>query len=255
MKAMRVAGLSGWILMAAGLVFAAFGGFDHLGAEQLSGDRFAERYELPRDPKTALEDILARDEFRNREESWIAQARTFMWETFLRAVKWILDRLPRFGTFDLDEGTGQMILDAQLIGLLALIAGLCAWLVVRLIAARRRGMLPVDPHEDRATSETAGNGDERAAALKLAERGRYGEALIHLFRYVLIRLDEKGRVSVGPGKTNREVLESIPVDEPFREPMAEMIPLFNRVRYGGADCGKADYERFEALSRTAVERT
>ena len=42
----------------------------------------------------------------------------------------------------------------------------------------------------------------------MAERGEYRGALIHLFRYVLIRLDEQGRLGFYAGKTNREILRS-----------------------------------------------
>jgi hypothetical protein len=253
MKAVRHARFCRCILIGICLVVATVAGLSDLSAAGPSADEFRKRYDLPQDPKTALEDILARDEFRNQEESWISQVQRLMWETILRALKWIFDRLPGFN-FDIDDDIGQMILDTQLVGMIALVAGLAAWMVVRLIRSRRHRIRVINSPEDHAPADSPGSAGARAMALKLAEQGDYRGALIHLFRYVLTLLDEKGRLTVGPGKTNREVLNSIPNGEPLKAPLAEMIPLFNRVRYGDAGCGKVDFERFQDLSRIVTER-
>ena len=82
----------------------------------------------------------------------------------------------------------------------------------------------------------------------LAERGEYREALIHLFRYALIRLDEQGRLGFYIGKTNREILRSPRLKKSDRDTLSEMVPIFNCVRYGDFPCGKAEYDRFLLLT-------
>ena len=255
MHAIRNSRLGRGLLIAVTFVIAGLVGMSNLSAaEDLSTDEFRTRYDLPKDPKTVLEGILARDEFKNQEESWIVQAQRLMWETFIRALKWIFNRLPGID-LHLDDDIGQTILDVQLIAILALVAGLLVWVFVRLVIARRHRIQIIDPALDHPLSKSLGSSEARAVALKMAEQGDYRGALVHLFRYVLCRLDEQGKLTVGPGKTTREVLAGIPDEEPLRAPLAEMIPIFNRVRYGDADCGRLDYERFRALSRTATERT
>ncbi len=252
MKVMRNARCERWILIAICLVVATVAGLPDFSAADPSADEFRKWYDLPKDPQSALENILAREEFRNQEESWISQARRLLWETIVRALQWIFNRTPSIDV-DIDDSVGQMILDAQLIIAIALVAGIAVWIAIRLISTRRhrKRVIPLVNHALSSSSESA---EARATALKLAERGDYRGALIHLFRYVLKYLDEKGRLTAGPGKTNREVLNSIPAQEPLRAPLAEMIPLFNRVRYGDADCGKVEFERFQALCRTVTER-
>ncbi len=255
MKTGRHFRFGGWILVAVGLLVATVAAFPGLCAADLSADAFVERYDLPVDPKTALESVLTRDEFMNQGESWPALVRRLMEEAFIKALKWIIHRIPSFGPFDIDDDVSRMILDAQLIGIIVLVAGLVAWLAVRLIKARRRRVVVRNASQDRDLPHSPGSSEALKAARKMAKQGNYRDALIYLFRYVLTRLDEMGRLTMGPGKTNREVLDSIPVEEPLRAPLAEMIPIFNRVRYGGADCGENEFRRFQALCRRVTEGT
>ncbi|MFH1115443.1 MAG: DUF4129 domain-containing protein [Pseudomonadota bacterium] len=272
MKAGKYSRSGTWILAASAFAVLVLGPFPDLLAgdrsstlrhtcgdiflETLAGDdSFMKRYDLPADPKAALESILARDEFKDRGESWPAQVRRRMEEAFIEALKWILRRIPSIGPLEIDDDVGRMILDAQLIGIIALVGGLFAWLLVRLIRAGRLRAGVQHPSEDHDPPPPSGSAEALRSARAMAEQGNYRDALIYLFRYVLTRLDEKGKLIIGPGKTNREVLNSVPVEEPLRAPLAEMIPLFNRVRYGDADCGKDEFRRFEALCRRVTEGT
>lgn len=254
MKAIRDSRLRRWMFIVVGLVTLSLAGLADLGFADTSGDQFRKRYELPKDPTTVLADILARDEFTNQQESWISQMRRLMWEAIIRAIKWIIDRLPRFPNFEISDDVGQMILDAQLIGTIALVAGLVGWVAVRLIRARRNQFRAVYAPEEHESADSLGSAKAYVMAMKLAEQRDYRGALIYLFRYVLTWLDEKGTLTVGPGKSNREVLNSVPPGAPIRAPLAEMIPLFNRVRYGDADCRRVDFERFQSLCHTITER-
>jgi hypothetical protein len=49
--------------------------------------------------------------------------------------------------------------------------------------------------------------------------------VVLLFRHALVRLDETGRLSLHPGRTNREILASIPADQPIRQGLFTRSPF------------------------------
>jgi hypothetical protein len=105
----------------------------------------------------------------------------------------------------------------------------------------------LEEFDDLVSPAAVSSSAARIIALKSAEQGNYRDALISMFRYVLLWLDERGRLSLHQVKTNREVLESLGRDQPLRNALGEMIPVFNRVRYGNYPCDKHDYEKFLTL--------
>jgi len=74
-----------------------------------------------------------------------------------------------------------------------------------------------------------------------------------LFRFLVSRFHEEGLLSFHSGKTNREILDSLG-PAPFRDILADLVSRFDRVRYGGSACGKADYEEFLMLCRQVSQQ-
>ena len=238
------------------VVFAAMcAGFSAARAASVSDEEFRRQLALPHEPHSLLNEILARDEFAERPPSLIAQLRQFAREALIRIVKWVLQHLPQLGPLDLDEDVGQFLLDAQLIGVVAIAGAFVAWVLMRFLSRRRARVRMILQAPEHVESDVRGSSEAYSTALKMADKGNYRDGLVYLFRYVLLWLDENGRFSIGPGKTNREVLRSIPPSEPIRAAVAEMIPLFNGVRFGNAPCDRADYEHFQDLCRRVTDRT
>jgi hypothetical protein len=225
-----------------------------VNATPVSGDEFRDRLNLPQDPTITLDEILSRDEFKNHEESWVVNAKKWLWTTFLKALKWVLERLPSFELPDIDRNVGQLILDAQMVAVLVIIVALAGWVIARLHSRRRARVRIVQPDAESAEPEFLGSEEALTMALRMGEQGKYRDGLIYLFRYVLLWLDETGRLTLGPGKTNREVVSSISSDDPLKDLLTEMVPVFNRVRYGNAPCGEFDYQRFKNLCLRVMER-
>lgn len=225
-----------------------------VNATPVSGDEFREKLNLPQDPKITLEEILSRDEFTNQEESWIIKAKRWLWTTSLEFLEWVLQRLPSLEPLDIDDDVGQLILNALMVGVLVIFAAFIGWVILRLLSAKKARFRIVQPEAESAEPEFLGSAEARSTALRNGEQGNYRDGLIYLFRYVLLWLDETGRLTLGPGKTNREVLTSISSEGTLKDLLLEMVPVFNRVRYGDVPCGKADYERFQDLCFRVVER-
>lgn len=220
-----------------------------------SGESFQQQFHLPQDPDNVLQQILARKEF-HEASAWSLLDRLYerleiLWE---RAMRWLFSRFPRIGPVKTDLNLVWMILTGLLIGLA----------VIGIVWLFRKGLISVigkvrgSPRGEQA-QERADTGDlfsrhllKRAAMA--AEEGDYSGALVFLFRFTLMRLDETGRLIFHPGQTNREILESLKDDELIRSGLTEMVPLFNRVRYGNAPCCKAEYERALDLSRAVTGR-
>jgi len=218
---------------------------------------FQERFELPRDPTPLLEQILASDEFKQQSPSFIDRLREMVREMIRLVISWIIEHLPRGKWLDaLDASTLDTTWNV-LSGLLVTAAlVLLVWFgkrAVVFILARGRRSAERDSSEASATEKPLVSEEARKLALKRAGEGNYPEALIYLFRFTLLWLDERGQLPLHPGKTNREVLQSLAPEEPLRPILGEMVLTFNRVKYGAAACDKHDYEHFMALCRTVEE--
>ncbi|NQX04113.1 DUF4129 domain-containing protein [Rathayibacter sp. VKM Ac-2856] len=144
------------------------------------------------------------------------------------------------------DGVGLPV--AAVIGVIVLVV----LVVVALVLAgrprlRRRGA---------ATGAVLADDDSRSAAelRALAEaaaaRGDFGEALVERFRALVRALDERTVLSVSPGTTahgfSRRAAAVFPASG---EELRRAADDFDRVRYLGLPCDRADYERVAGLDR------
>lgn len=215
-------------------------------------DAFVERFDLPRDPESVLSEVLARREFAEDPVSrWIRGFRDRAAAVLAEIVRWIVSRLPSMGPVKLRGDILGTIGTALLVGVAGVVILAVGWriaLVIRRQIGKRDGTRGLSPAPD----EVGTPAGLRLRALAEAERGNFGPAVIFFFRYVVLRLDEEGLIAYHHGKTNRELLAALTADETVRKRAAEMILVFNRVRYGRASCGRDDYERFVGLSSDVV---
>ncbi len=220
-----------------------------LGIAANAGD-FAKRYDLPRDPHPLMEEILSRPEFNEdfTASPWeVLQA--YLLEQLRRAGRWLAKHFPSLPRVDVDPTPAWWIVEFILIGALVVAAVVAGRFAVKyFLSQKRRGPVESIPIESEEP-EFVGSEDALAAARAMAGEARYREALIYLFRFVLLRLDERGTVTVRQGKTNREILQNVPDDQPIKQPLSQMILLFNRVRYGNEACSRTVFDRFVSLSR------
>jgi hypothetical protein len=211
-----------------------------------SGD-FQKKFNLPQDPEGLLKDILSRKEFTDAATRPLLDRLTayldYLWR---KAISWILDRLPSPGPLSLGN---ESIWAA--VGIL-LITALLAIIIIGLArfflpVFRRRGAQA--PESRLQEIEFADLGEMREQALKAAQEADYRKALALLFRFVLLKLDELGRIKWRPWKTNREILRSAHDNTTTREPLSEMISIFNGIYYGNKPCGDPEFQRFLSLAQ------
>ena len=227
--------------------------FAGLATEVPDGD-FPQKYQLPRDPQPLVRQILARDEYRQgTDESFIDWLKWQLWEMVRRALQWLVERFRGVEGARVNGSTVSLFVDLILLGAIALVAMVLVWVLAkRLSRLNRAGTSSGDPDTENA-QEVVDSRRSRALAMSSANKGDYRGALIHLFRFVLLLLDETGKITVRPGETNREILASIGPNVPAYTLLAEMVPVFNRVRYGDSPCGKEDYDRFVGLCEKVEE--
>lgn len=214
---------------------------------------FVERFDLPRTPASVLSEVLARREFAEDPASqWLRRIRDRAIQIVAEMVRWIVSRIPSMGPVKIRGDILGTIGTALFLGAAAVILVLIGWRLAAALAkwARRRDAI------HRSFSEPDGGeapASLRAQALREAEQTNYEHAVVLFFRYVLLRLDEHGLLTYHQGKTNRELLAALRADDVVRDSVAEMVIIFNRVRYGKAPCGRDEYERFVILCRDAVD--
>jgi hypothetical protein len=226
------------------------------GPAQVHDSSFQQRFDLSQDPDALLKKILSAREFQEVPgQSLFDSIVEWLKQVVSKALAWIFGRLQPFESVEGGSGTLALVLAGVFIAGVAIFLVFMAVRLFSFVLAGRRGGSSNPPRAHPDVRSVSKSGDARSRALKAAEAGNYRSALVFLFHYALFWLAEQGRLSLHPGKTNREILESLDTGEPSRECLAEMVPLFNRVRYGKAPCGRDDYERFLALSHRVTERT
>jgi Domain of unknown function (DUF4129) len=222
-----------------------------------AGNGLRERLNLPREPEPVLAEILARDEFKDADPWWkfLDEIKDWLWNAFLDFLEKIFGAIPNTGPLTPDRDIWWTILTAMLIGIVLLAVLSALKPLFTLLGGRRRKDPVGQTWGPGGQSPPRGSGLFWDRSQELADAGTYGAALVNLFLFSLTRLDELGRLSYKTGRTNREILESISEEGALKEILAEMVPIFNRVRYGDAPCGKSDFEHFLSLCGRAVERS
>lgn len=242
------------VAAAALLVMVSLFAVTAVADNSVSEENFRQYYHLPQAPEPLVREILSRDEF---QQSPLEKLVDHLLNRLGAALNELLSRLfkklslPR--GFTIDRQISWAVVMGVLLSVLALAAVLGLWYAVKKFRSEPPKLGRESGTNHDYSFGTANSSDMWDQALKTAEQAKYAEALVLLFRFLVLRLHEKGLLSFHLGKTNREILDSLgPV--PFRDILGELVLRFNRVRYGRGGCGKADYEEFLMLCRQVSQQ-
>ena len=92
-------------------------------------------------------------------------------------------------------------------------------------------------------------GDPLAEARRLALAGRYEQAIVYLYGYLLLVLDHARRIHLQRGKTNRMYLSELSGFPELRGTMESMMLLFERVFFGKQPASQADFRAWSQVSQ------
>ena len=95
--------------------------------------------------------------------------------------------------------------------------------------------------------------DELAQARALAQAGDARRAVHHLYRAILLRLDERDHLPFDGSLTNRELLPRLTAAPALAGPFAELVARFDRLWYGQTDCTAEEYAAFARLGERVWE--
>jgi hypothetical protein len=203
---------------------------------------FSQELKLPSDPESALQKILETREFKysDKESPWDAfqEWKSKQWR---KLMEYLSFRMPEAEWLNTGADVVWTVLGCLLIAVVIVLV----YLTVKRYTGRASGDMP-GALEIEEPVIRAGSADLRNKAAELAGKGDYSSAVVNLFRYVLVWLDEHNRIALYTGKTNSEILRALQND-PARPLILQLTPLFNSVRYGAARCDKSDYERYLSL--------
>lgn len=80
-------------------------------------------------------------------------------------------------------------------------------------------------------------------ARRCYDAGRYRDAMIYLYSYQLVQLDQHHKIHLSKGKTNRQYLHEVAQHARLRELLAQSVRLFEEAFFGHYELER---ERFEA---------
>jgi hypothetical protein len=221
----------------------------------LSAERFREVLRLPANPEEVARHVLSREEFRTSPvQSLVDRVAEFFVALLNALVSWLQDHWPRFGRIEGDYDFFWTFLGIFFYAvILGLLVSALIFVFIKLIRpALQRWTSRVFPDAGILPEQDEPGEPSRQEVLDLARQGNFRAALIRLFRSILIQLDSRGQLILHRSRTTREILNAFPSQEPVRETLADMITVFNAVRYGAAPCGRAEFERFAALADRVV---
>jgi hypothetical protein len=219
-----------------------------------SSDAFQARFDLPRDPEQVLSEALSRDEFKPRAASWRERLSQWLSDLLRRVLEWLSK-----GRFAAKQSTPKPKVDWQIIQLIMMAAAgaallFLAYRIVRSVRRRPRSKGRGGPSSLQAAAQPRTADLVLQDAHSAASDGRYSDAVVLLFRFVLLTLNERGLVTLHTFRTNREIVEALPRGTLIRDGAARIVPIFNEVRYGRKECDRADYESFLEECKTMTER-
>ncbi len=211
---------------------------------------FQKQFNLPQDPEDLLREILSRTEFTDAaKESLLDRVRDYLTYLWRKGLSWLSDRWPDLGPFSFGN---ESVWAA--VGILLLTA-ILALIIIRLArffsGVSKKSWAKQSEHTDQPV-EFEDLGEMQRQAVQLAHRGEYRQALVLLFRFVLLRLDELGRIKWHPCKTNREILRSADRTTLTHDPLSEMISMFNGIYYGDKNCSSQDFYHFLNLAQSVT---
>lgn len=205
----------------------------------------------PDDARTALDAVLARDEFQPEPEEDESRS---LWQRFLDQVNTIVTTFFEWldGILGGSGGSGSPAsIGLALVGVLVIVG-----IVAFAVRSVRESMTPgVTRLADGSAEEHYTSAQARGEAERLFAAGEYRAALRLLYLATLIRWEEAGRLRFDRSLTNREVVARVTRqgDASLLEQLAPLVDRFDRVWYGGAPCTSDDYTSFASLAERAWE--
>lgn len=186
---------------------------------------------LPDDARSQLERVLARPEFRPIEPTLWERVSTWLWETFVR----ILGRILNLSGADVAGNLSAWVL--------ALASGaIVVGVLLFFLRGLRRSVVEGEAFEQVPGEVPRYAGEAQQRAAEAAGAGNFREAMRLLYLAALLHLDEVGMLRFDRALTNREVLASVAADAPLRRQLAPVVAQFDRVWYGHAPFGQAEFE-------------
>lgn len=85
-------------------------------------------------------------------------------------------------------------------------------------------------------------GDLLAAARHAYQQGNYRQAIIYLFSHQLVELDQRQRIHLARGKTNRQYLRELSPHPPLRGLLEQSMLAFEAVFFGNCPLSRAEFE-------------
>lgn len=191
-------------------------------------------------------------------EDWWSRAKKAFYDFWKKLLGWLFSRTPAPSSRvpKIDPFWIKALFVASVLALLGVI-GFLVWNTFRDRRAHRapeRGkdllgadeallLLPPDELLERARA--------------FARAGDFREALRHIYIRLLLQLDARGVWRYDARRTNWEHIELLrrhQAHSALAAPLADLTRRFDRVRYGGASCDNADWNRFES-DALALENT
>jgi hypothetical protein len=140
----------------------------------------------------------------------------------------------------------SVILEIIVWSVLATVAGLLLYAIIRGIIARRRREKEPRPAAELgkvATLDVSNLESVVAVADKFAADGSYTDAIRHMFRDAARRIEGARRIPLTRSQTNHEYLAAIPEDFAFKPVVGTLAEAIEKFYYGGRLCTKEDYAR------------
>ncbi len=209
------------------------------------------------DKRAKLDGILARPEYQpeKERESFIARLLKQTWRLIIQILVKLLEgasaREPR------TVGVGLIVILRTLI-FLAVIAAVIFGAVKLIVRFQARQKPETGEKEKReALGEIIEEGvtaaDLFAMAADLARQGEYRKAIRRAYIALLCDLDQRGKLSLGRAKTNRDYLDAIRSERRIYPAFALMTAAFERAWYGQRGATQEEFQNFVALYQEAIK--
>ncbi len=108
--------------------------------------------------------------------------------------------------------------------------------------ATASGLSDVDRIEALPFRVQAGLGDLLSQAAELYRQGRFAEAIVLLFSYLLVEMDKHQVIRLAKGKTNRQYLREIGPRRRLRDLVERTMTAFEAVFFGHHPLGRDGFE-------------
>ncbi|MGD0221843.1 MAG: DUF4129 domain-containing protein [Terriglobia bacterium] len=186
-------------------------------------------------PRTKLDDILKRREFRSVRASNQVES---LWD---RLVDWVWGLIAKlFNRMGSHPVVATALLWGVVVALSLIFLGWLIYSLTHLSLANLSFRRPPAPMEG---APPPGNWEEWAERVRAsAARGDYREAIRIIYGAAVRRIEEAGTWHVDPSRTHREYVRLLPADSLQRPALVAITTCFERVWYGNAQASSADYE-------------